>query len=464
MKRSSKTKEKIGKADKKAKRNVKIKFTLHLKSLLNLSPALNDSDVSIAWKRGSKKTNKGESEGARVKHGAAEWKKPQAVSIDATLIQYPTLHKFQQKTIEFTLKQSTDKKATAVTTFEVDLAQYATDKTDELVTFPIVASKVKSKSSGPLPPISPTITFNIKAEWLKIGNKKIVSRSKRGDDDDYDLQTDAEDDDQSETDIDDSDMESDSDMDDSDDDDKSKGGGGGMDGLSYSLDYPVAAPSAIPLAASGGSGLGGSMQNGLNKEIEKELKQLQKEVRDLKKEMAERDQAMVELIELRARLDASTGDKKKNSGGAGSVRGWKEIKKEMTDLKRWIEKKDDEAASLRKELEKGGGGGKGKKGSAKGDKENGDGGSGSGSGGADELEETKKRLREREEELKRVMKQAEQQEEELEKMQQIVDTVTRSGDKSGTIKLTSAQLKTMSGELKVKKELDLEREKAKHSH
>ena len=31
----------------------------------------------------------------------------------------------------------------------------------------------------------------------------------------------------------------------------------------------------------------------------------------------------------------------------------------------------------------------------------------------------------------------------------------------GTIKLTSAQLKTMSGELKVKKELDLEREKAK---
>jgi hypothetical protein len=58
MKRSSKTKEKIGKADKKAKRNVKIKFTLHLKSLLNLSPALNDSDVSVAWKRGSKKTNK----------------------------------------------------------------------------------------------------------------------------------------------------------------------------------------------------------------------------------------------------------------------------------------------------------------------------------------------------------------------------------------------------------------------
>ncbi|ELR24502.1 DIL domain containing protein [Acanthamoeba castellanii str. Neff] len=461
MKRSSKTKEKIGKADKKAKRNVKIKFTLQLKSLLNLSPALNDSDVSVAWKRGSKKTNKGESEGARVKHGAAEWKKPQAVSIDATLIQYPTLHKFQQKTIEFTLKQSTDKKkANAVTTFEVDLAQYATDKTDELVTFPIVASKVKSKSSGPLPPISPTITFNIKAEWLKIGNKKIVSRSKRGDDDDYDLQTDADDDDQSETDIDDSDMESDSDMDDSDGDDKSKGGGG-MDGLSYSLDYPVAAPSAIPLAGSGGSGLGISMQNGLNKEIEKELKQLQKEVRDLKKEMAERDQAMVELIELRARLDTSTaaGDKKKNSGGGGgSVRGWKEIKKEMTDLKRWIEKKDDEAASLRKELEKGGGG-KGKKGSAKGDKENGD-GSGGG-GGADELEETKKRLKEREEELKRVMKQAEQQEEELEKMQQIVDTVTRSGDKSGTIKLTSAQLKTMSGELKVKKELELEREKAK---
>jgi hypothetical protein len=31
----------------------------------------------------------------------------------------------------------------------------------------------------------------------------------------------------------------------------------------------------------------------------------------------------------------------------------------------------------------------------------------------------------------------------------------------GTIKLTSAQLKTMSGELKVKKELELEREKAK---
>jgi hypothetical protein len=57
MKRSSKT-DKIGKADKKAKRNVKIKFTLHLQGLVNLSPALNDSDVSVAWKRGSKKANK----------------------------------------------------------------------------------------------------------------------------------------------------------------------------------------------------------------------------------------------------------------------------------------------------------------------------------------------------------------------------------------------------------------------
>jgi hypothetical protein len=57
MKRASK-KEKISKADKKAKRNIKIKFTLHLKSLLNLSPALNDSDVLVAWKRGSKKSNK----------------------------------------------------------------------------------------------------------------------------------------------------------------------------------------------------------------------------------------------------------------------------------------------------------------------------------------------------------------------------------------------------------------------
>lgn len=59
MKRSSSSKDlKLSKADKKSKRNVKIKFTLHLKSLLNLSPALNDSDVSIAWKRGSKKSNK----------------------------------------------------------------------------------------------------------------------------------------------------------------------------------------------------------------------------------------------------------------------------------------------------------------------------------------------------------------------------------------------------------------------
>jgi hypothetical protein len=46
----------------------------------------------------------GESEGARAKHGAAEWKKPQVVVVDATLVQYPTLGKFQQKTVEFTLK------------------------------------------------------------------------------------------------------------------------------------------------------------------------------------------------------------------------------------------------------------------------------------------------------------------------------------------------------------------------
>jgi hypothetical protein len=41
-----------------------------------------------------------------VKNGAADWKKPQAVVLEATLIQYPTLHNFQQKTIEFTLKQA----------------------------------------------------------------------------------------------------------------------------------------------------------------------------------------------------------------------------------------------------------------------------------------------------------------------------------------------------------------------
>lgn len=47
----------------------------------------------------------GESESVRVQHGAADWKKPQQVVVEATLIQYPTLHKFQQKTVEFTLRQ-----------------------------------------------------------------------------------------------------------------------------------------------------------------------------------------------------------------------------------------------------------------------------------------------------------------------------------------------------------------------
>jgi chromosome segregation ATPase len=200
----------------------------------------------------------------------------------------------------------------------------------------------------------------------------------------------------------------------------------------------VATGNAIPFGTASGSAMQ-SMQNGLSKEIEKELKQLQKETKDLKRDVAERDQTMVELVELRHKLDPQTTDTKKKSsnspaaGAAAPPRGWKEIKKEMAELKRWIEKREEEVSGLRKELEKAnnnsGGGGKGKKASGKGEKETSD---VSGGGGGEELEELKRRLKEREEELKRVMKQAEQQEEELEKMHHIVDTVTRSGDKSGT--------------------------------
>jgi hypothetical protein len=93
------------------KSTVKVKFEITFKGVSGLGP-VGDKDgareVYLAWKRGSKKGNRGETKHAPLAAGAkdagaAQWN--ETFSVQATMLHYERLKKFDKKLIDVTLKE-----------------------------------------------------------------------------------------------------------------------------------------------------------------------------------------------------------------------------------------------------------------------------------------------------------------------------------------------------------------------
>jgi hypothetical protein len=94
------------------KSTVKIKFDVTFKGVSGLGPPDGGSssrEVFVAWKRGSKKGNRGETKHAALTStgpkgsASAQWN--ETFSLQATMLHYERLKKFDKKMIDVTLKE-----------------------------------------------------------------------------------------------------------------------------------------------------------------------------------------------------------------------------------------------------------------------------------------------------------------------------------------------------------------------
>ena len=141
------------------KNQVKIKYTISLKSIFNLPAESVSNTVWVAWKRGSKSANKGES-----KHVLVD-KERQALlneefMINSTMTQDEKTKAFDAKKIEFTFKevrpprnihsltiffQEVNKKTKPLGKVVVNLAEYTATGNRDTVTIPLVLKKKTDK-------------------------------------------------------------------------------------------------------------------------------------------------------------------------------------------------------------------------------------------------------------------------------------------------------------------------------
>jgi hypothetical protein len=86
----------------KKKNKVKVKFELEALRVLNLPAKLNGREVRLAWSKGKRKSNKGESEAVVVQNGTAMF--DYKFVIDASMSQDANSQQFESKKIAFYLR------------------------------------------------------------------------------------------------------------------------------------------------------------------------------------------------------------------------------------------------------------------------------------------------------------------------------------------------------------------------
>jgi hypothetical protein len=86
----------------KKKNKVKVKFEFVVLRAINLPSKLNGRDVKVAWSKGKRKSNKGESEPVAVQNGSAIF--DYGFTIEASLSQDASSQHFESKKIAFYLR------------------------------------------------------------------------------------------------------------------------------------------------------------------------------------------------------------------------------------------------------------------------------------------------------------------------------------------------------------------------
>jgi len=90
------------------KTEVKVKFEITIKGINNLPPDFNGKFAYIEWKRGDKKENCGETQKVTIKDKSAIFE--ELISFESTLLQHVKSKTFNEKIIEFELKETSQKK------------------------------------------------------------------------------------------------------------------------------------------------------------------------------------------------------------------------------------------------------------------------------------------------------------------------------------------------------------------
>jgi len=159
------------KKGKEEKNLIKVKFEIIVKQVNGLPKELNRRSLVVEWRRGTKKINRGETRSAQIADGLAIWlgSERETFTFQSKLVHYTKLNKFEQKDLRLALKNGFGKKADVLYKVEVNLGEMATNGYNLCrdVKFP---SKLKSVPG-------PVLSLQVKAEWLKINNKKLVKKS-----------------------------------------------------------------------------------------------------------------------------------------------------------------------------------------------------------------------------------------------------------------------------------------------
>lgn len=90
------------------KSTIKVKFEVTLKNIAGLATSTKDAEVFLAWKRGSKKGNKGETKRALLTAGAGDKSGAlfnETITLQATMLHYERLKRFDKKPLDVTLKE-----------------------------------------------------------------------------------------------------------------------------------------------------------------------------------------------------------------------------------------------------------------------------------------------------------------------------------------------------------------------
>jgi len=93
------------------KTEVKVKFEITIKGINNLPPDFNGKLAYVEWRRGDKKENCGETQKITIKDKSAIFE--ETISFESTLLQHVKSKSFNEKLIEFELKESSQKKKLA---------------------------------------------------------------------------------------------------------------------------------------------------------------------------------------------------------------------------------------------------------------------------------------------------------------------------------------------------------------
>eukprot|EP01104_Vermistella_antarctica_P018896 TRINITY_DN717_c2_g1_i1.p1 TRINITY_DN717_c2_g1~~TRINITY_DN717_c2_g1_i1.p1 ORF type:complete len:1200 (-),score=468.87 TRINITY_DN717_c2_g1_i1:99-3698(-) len=149
------------------RRKVKVKATvvLEFKRAFQLPSKSNDNHVFVAWRRGAKKDNSGETDPITVTKRVALMN--QVVECPCTLIFDQKTQKVEEKSIALSLKQKSpggEKKATTLGSIRQDLSSYSVHGTNQLLSLPL-----SKKSNGP------SIEMLVITNWLRFGKNRIVT-------------------------------------------------------------------------------------------------------------------------------------------------------------------------------------------------------------------------------------------------------------------------------------------------